>query len=99
MTKRIITLLLATILLLGLLTACGNDTFSVDDAKKLVCEDLGIKEKQIESFDHHLTTIDSAACYLIYISAEGKHWQYTVNSLTGEIIDKAENATDHSHSH
>lgn len=100
MTKRILTLLLAAVMLLGLLTACSDDgTYSVDDAKKLVLEDLGIKEKQVESFDTHLTTIDSAACYLIYISAEGKHWQYTVNSLTGEIIEKAENATGHSHSH
>ena len=98
MKKRVITLLLAAVLLLGLLTACSdNGTYTVDDAKKLVCEDLGIKEKQIESFDHHLTTVDSAACYLIYVTAEGKHWQYTVNSLTGEILEKTENATGHSH--
>lgn len=97
MTKRIITLLLVAGMLLGLLAACGDDTFTVDDAKKLVCEDLGIKESQADSLDTHLTTIDSAACYLIYISVDGKHWQYTVNGITGEIIDKTENATGHSH--
>ena len=100
MTKRIITLLLVAGMLLGLLTACGDDgTFTVEEAKKLVCEDLGIKESQADSLDTHLTTIDGAACYLIYISADGKHWQYTVNSITGEIMDKTENSTGHSHSH
>lgn len=98
MTKRVITLLLAAVMLLGLLTACSDDgTLTVDDAKKLVLEDLGIKQSDVDSLDTHLTTVDSAACYLVYVSFDGEHWQYTVNSITGEILEKTEN--DHGHSH
>ena len=97
MAKRIISVLLVTVLLLGLLTACGDDTFDVADAKKLVCQDLGIRESDADSLDTHLTTVGSAACYVVYVSVDGKHWQYTVNSLTGEILEKTQNASGHSH--
>lgn len=98
MTKRVISLLIVAIMVFALLTACskpGTGNLSVEDAKKLVLQDLGIDKA--DSIDTHLTTIKGAACYLIYVSANGKNWQYTVNSLTSEIVDKEE--TDHAHSH
>lgn len=98
MAKRLISVFAVAVLLLGLLAGC-DDTFDVEDAKKLVCEDLGIQESQADSLDTHLTTIESTACYVVYVSAGGKHWQYTVNGLTGEILEKTQNTSGHSHSH
>ena len=98
MAKRVISVLLAAVLLLSLLTACGKDeTLTLEDAKTLVCQDLNIKQSDASSIDVHLTTVGSAACYLVYVSVNGQHWQYTVNSLNGEILEKEE--TDHGHSH
>jgi hypothetical protein len=97
MAKRVISVLLVALLLMGLLTACGDDTFDVDDAKKLVCDDLGIKVSDADSLDTHLTTEGSVACYVIYVSFDGQHWQYTVNGLTGEILEKTQNASGHTH--
>ena len=68
MTKRIISLLLIAVLALSLLAACGNDgPLTTDDAKQVVLEDLGIKEKDVDSLDVHITTAaDGTACYLVY---------------------------------
>ena len=98
MAKRVISVLLAAILLLSLLTACGKDgALTVDDAKALVCKDLNIKQSDADSVDVHLTTVNSVACYLVYVSVNGQHWQYTVHGLNGEILEKEE--TDQGHSH
>lgn len=98
MIKRAISVFVVAVMLLGLLTACSNNgALTVEDAKKVVLKDLDIKQSDADSVDVHLTTIDSLACYLVYVSVDGEHWQYTVNSLTGEILEKEE--SDHGHSH
>lgn len=99
MAKRIVSLLLIAVLTVGLLAACGNDgPLTVDDAKKVVLTDLGVKEKQVESIDVHITTAeDGAACYAVYVTVNGEHLEYMVHGITGEILSKVE--ADHGHSH
>lgn len=98
MTKRIISLLLIAVMVLGLLAACGkNGPLTADDAKKVVLKDLGVKESKVSSIDVHITTVDSTACYAVYVSIGGEHWEYIINGLSGEILLKDE--ADHGHSH
>lgn len=98
MVKRVISLLVVTVMLLGLLAACTDDgVLSVDDAKKVVLQDLGTKESNVDSIDVHITTVDSTACYAVYVSIGNEHWEYIVNSLTGEILSKEETDSGHSH--
>ena len=99
MIKRILSVLLVAMLLVGLLSACGEKggALTVEEAKALVLKDLNIKASDADSVDLHMTTEGGAACYVVYVSCDGEHWQYTVNSLTGEILAKAEN--DHGHTH
>lgn len=96
MTKRVISILLATVLVLGLFAGCGgNKALTPEQAQKLVLKDLGVK--QADSVDYHVTTVDGKVCYAIFVSVENHHWQYTVVGATGEIVDKVENAQGHSH--
>ena len=99
MTKRVISLLLVAILAFGLLAACGNEDgpLSAEDAKKVVLQDLNTKESKVSSIETHVTTVDNTPCYAVYVSVEGKHWQYVVNGLSGQILQKTQ--TDHAHSH
>ncbi len=97
MKKRIISMLLV-ILLVGMLAACGNDgPLTTDDAKKVVLSDMGVKEKDVDSIDVHITTVDGVACYAVYVSIGDEHMEYLVNGSTGEILAKEE--ADHGHSH
>ena len=98
MVKRVISLLLVMVMLLGLMAACTDDgVLSTDDAKKVVLKDLGTKESDVDSIDVHITTVDGAACYAVYVSQGSEHWEYVVNSLTGEILSKEEADSGHSH--
>lgn len=97
-TKRMISLLLVAVLALSLFAGCGSKkALTADQAQKVVLKDLGVKEKELDSFDYHVVTQDNVVCYLIYISMGDEHWQYTVAAATGEILDKTQ--ADHGHSH
>ena len=79
--------------------AGGNNggPLDVDDAKKVVLNDLGANESNVSSLHVHTTTVDTTPCYLIYVTYNGENWEYVVNGLTGEIIEKAETDSGHSH--
>ena len=97
--KRLISLLVITVMLLGVLAACGKSgPLTVDDAKKVVLSDLGVKESKVDSIDVHLTaSADGAACYAVYVTMNGEHLAYLVDGLTGEILSVEE--TDEGHHH
>jgi predicted small lipoprotein YifL len=99
MTKRIVSLLMIAVLVVGLLAACGNDgPLTSDDAAQVVLEDLGLKEKEVDSLDVHLSsTADGNACYAVYVTVDGEHLVYMIDGVSGEILSKEE--ADHGHSH
>ena len=98
MIKRIVSLLMIAVLVIGLLAACGKDgPLTVEDAKAVVLEDLGVKESKVTSLDVHLGNVGGVACYLVYVSYNGENFDYVVNGITGEILSVEE--TDSSHSH
>ena len=100
MTKRIVSLLLVAVLAFGLLAGCNKGgALDAEDAKKVVLADMGLKERQVESIDVHVTPIGETMGYAVYVTAEGHHWVYLVDGLTGEIVQKTESDTGHSHSH
>ena len=98
MAKRILSLLVAAVMVLGLLAACGNDgPLTAEEAKKVVLKDLDITESQLTSIDMHPIAHEGAACYAFYVTVNGKNWEFYVDSQSGQILHKAE--TDHAHSH
>jgi predicted small lipoprotein YifL len=100
MAKKIISLLAVAMLLLGLLAACGNDgPLDEADAKEVVLADLGVKERQVDSIDVHISPVGTGMGYAVYVSMDDHHWVYLVDGLTGDIYSKTEADTGHSHSH
>ena len=99
MTKRLIALAVIAVMLLGLLVACGKSgPLTTDDAKKVVLNDLGVKESKVDSIDIHITSAaDGTACYAVYVTINGEHLEYVVNGLTGEILSVQEADEGHHH--
>ena len=98
MVKRILSVLLAVMLVLGLFAGCGNDgVLSEDDAKKVVLEDLNLQASSGTQMDVHMTTVDGLACYAVYITVGDVNWEYVISSLTGEILQRNEKDSGHSH--
>lgn len=98
MKTRIISLLLIAVMMVSLLAGCGNDgPLTTDDAKQVVLEDMGVKEKNVDSIDVHITTVGGVACYAVYVSIGEEHMEYLIDGNTGEILAKEE--ADHGHSH
>jgi predicted small lipoprotein YifL len=98
MKKRLISLLLITVLALSLLTACGNDgPLAPEDAMEIVMEDMGIDQSDVDSIDTHVTTVNGVACYVVYITVDGEHMQYLIDGVSGEILTKEETDTGHHH--
>ena len=100
--KKILIIIAAAIVALIAIVAIfagGNDggPLDVDDAKKVVLNDLGAKKINEDNLHVHTTTVDTTPCYLIYVTYNGENWEYVVNGLTGEIIEKAETDSGHSH--
>ena len=98
MIKRMISLLMIAVLVLGLLAACGKDgPLTVEDAKAVALQDLGLKERQVDSIDVHMTAIGDSVGYAVYISQGEENWEYIIDGISGEIVSKAE--TDQGHHH
>ena len=98
MNKRIISLLMIAVLMVGMLAACGKDgPLTAEDAKKVVLNDLGVKERNVDSIDVHMTPIGDSMGYIVYVSMGEEHLQYVVDGITGEILHKEE--TDEGHHH
>ena len=98
MIKRTISLLMIAVLVLGLLAACGKDgPLTAEDAKAVALQDLGLKERQVDSIDVHMTAIGDSVGYAVYISQGEENWEYIIDGISGEIVSKAE--TDQGHHH
>ncbi len=88
MKKRIVSLLLLTVLLMGLLCACGkkNDILSVDEAVARVAEHLQIDKKDIKDVYSHIVTGETP-CYSLHFTYDGKSYSLAVDVITGEVME------------
>ena len=95
MSKRIVSGLIAVILVLGLLAGCSkSDTISAEAAQQAVLDDLGMTADKVE-MHLHVGEFEGKPCYSIYVTVGGENLQYLVDSHTGEILDISH--SNHSH--
>lgn len=89
MTKKILALVLAAVLCLGLLAACGNDSvIGEDKAIKIALKDAGLKQNQV-SVHTHGGSYEGTPCYEIHIDSGSEEYAYYIDAVTGEILGKS----------
>lgn len=89
MKRKIFAVLALSVLLLGLLCACGkSNAITAEEAQKIALEDAGLKQKDVSDVHSHVVTENSTPCYSIHISTEGGEYSYLIHAGTGEILSK-----------
>ena len=93
--KYLIFILVTAIILTGVLVMVfigdkDDKSLTANDAKKVALSDLNIKESEADSIHVHTVTENNVPCYAVYVSVDGKNWEYTINGFTGEILEKTE---------
>lgn len=89
MTKKLIALLLAAMLCLSLLAACGddNDILTQDEAIKVAMKDAGLSQKNVSDVHAHPGQYDGTPSYEIHIEAkDGKAYTYHISAIDGAIL-------------
>ena len=94
MKKRLISLVLALLLLCSLLCACGKADITANDAVTIVMEQLGDDAANVGTPHVHTGKFGNEDCYNVYITLDGQDWVYVV-SMDGQILGSA--PSGHSH--
>lgn len=88
MKRKIFAVLALSVLLLGMLCACGKSgAITAEKAQKIALEDAGLKEKDVSDVHSHVVTEDNIPCYSIHISADAGEYSYLIHAGTGEILE------------
>ena len=87
MKKRLFSLALAAILVVGLCTACGsNKVYTQEQAQKLALKDAGITADEATDIHAHLVTENGIPCYSIHIYTSETTYSYVIAAKGGEIL-------------
>ena len=91
--KKLIVILLVLCLVLPGCKSGKSDLVSVEDAQKIVLEDLGVKADQA-TIHVHIGSGDVPS-YVVYATVGGHTLEYVIRAADGEILS----VTESSHSH
>lgn len=88
MKRKIFAVLAVSVLLLGILCACGKSgALTAEQAQKVALEDAGLKQKDVSDVHAHVVSEDNVPCYSIHISTEDGEYSYLIHAGTGEILE------------
>lgn len=89
MKRKIFAVLALSVLLLGMLCACGKSgAITAEQAQKIALEDAGLKQKDVSDVHSHVVTEDNIPCYSIHITVGDTEYSYLIHAGTGEILEK-----------
>lgn len=88
MKKRVFTLLMVAVMLLGLLSACGNKgPITQEKAQKIALEHAGLSEKDVADVHTHISDENGIPCYSIHITTSDDEISVVINATTGEVME------------
>lgn len=88
MKKRIFALLMVSVMLMGLLCACGSSAkvLTSEEAQKIALEQAGVTADQVTDIHTHIVTEEGVPCYSVHITTLEGEFSIVINAGTGEII-------------
>jgi len=93
MKKRIIALLMAAVLCLGLLAACGEEGeaggeyITEEKAKEIAINDTYYTEEYVQYLAAEFVDAEEPAYYTVSFVADGMEFVYKIHAVTGEILE------------
>lgn len=88
MKKRIISILMVVVILVGVLAACGNKgPITEAQAKKIALEHAGLKEKDVSDIHTHVVDQNGIPCYSMHITTADGELSVIINVTTGEVME------------
>ena len=87
MKKRMFSLFMVAVVLLGLLAACGEKgPVTQEKAQKIALEHAGLTTKDISDVHTHIVDENGIPCYSIHITTDDGDFSVVINATTGEVI-------------
>ena len=87
MKKRILALLIISVLLLVTLAACGKKgPVTQEQAQKIALEHAGLTTKDVSDVHTHIVDENGIPCYSIHITTDDGDFSVVINATTGEVI-------------
>lgn len=92
MKKRIVSILLLVVLVLGVFTACGSKpkVLTSEDAQAVALEQAGLTEDDLTDIHTHIVTENGIPCYNVHISSEKGDYTYLIAAADGTVISGGE---------
>ena len=87
MKKRILSILLLTVLILSLFTACGKSgAITAEEAQKAAFADAGVSASEATDVHVHVMDKDGIPCYSIHFSAGGNAYSVLISAADGSVV-------------
>ena len=88
MKTRVFSLLLAALLCLSVLTACGDDSAPITEktAISIALKDAGLSENQVEELHAHVAAGAESPSYSIDFDYNGRQYEYVIDARNGDIL-------------
>ena len=83
--KKLFAVLLAAVMVLSVLTACGDKAISAEKAQEIALEAAGLDAKDADDIHTHVTTYENTPCYNIHITVDGAEYSFNISSA-GEVL-------------
>lgn len=90
MKKKLLSLVLALTVCLGLLTACGggSDVITEAQAIEIALDAAGLEITAVDNVHNHPGDYQGAPCYNIHITAGDQEYTFSIHAVTGEILNR-----------
>jgi len=94
MKLRVLAVLVLSLLMIGLLSACkeeatkpGKSTaVTPEKAQEIALNHAGFSQEDVLDIHTHSISYEGVPCYSIHINVEGAEYEYVVAISTGEIL-------------
>ena len=89
--KKLIATVLAAILCLSMLAACGEEekTLTQQEAMQIAVADAGYEVTQVSGIHAHVGEENGTTVYQIHFNAGGTEYTYLIDGSTGDILSKS----------